>query len=287
MKTLAVITLGSAMLALAAPAAEDLLDRVGEQLTFSAPNGSARLKLSGIVDLEYYDVSLPAPGTLFTEQSTLFNPRVSLFADAQLGTRVYFFAQARIDHGFDPSDDGDPQVRLDECAIRLALGDEGKCSIQVGKFATVVGNWVPRHDSWENPFVTAPLPYENLTAVWHSTAARSLNQLLAWAHIRPPGTPATEYADKYLRLPMIWGPSYTTGMAGFGRMGKFDAAIEVKNASLSSRPPSWDPENDQWAHPTFSGRVGWRPNAMWNVGLSGSTGTYLDPSATPTLAPGH
>src|SRR6266567_1025556 len=80
----------------------------------------------------------------------LFNPRLTLFLDAQYGSQIYFFAQSRLDRGFDPSDRG-AQVRLDEYALRITPWDDGRFALQIGKFATVIGNWVPRHLSWENP----------------------------------------------------------------------------------------------------------------------------------------
>jgi hypothetical protein len=285
-KSFVPIALAGLAFAVPLPAAEDTLDRLGEALTFSNASGGVRLRVSGIIDAEYYDLALPAPGLLFTDQTTLFNPRLSLFADAQLGPRVYFFAQVRIDHGFDPNDENDVECRLDECALRVALGEGDHFSIQLGKFATVVGNWVPRHHSWENPFITAPVPYENLTGIWDVVAAHSWNQVLAWAHIRPPATPAGEHADKYFRMPIIWGPSYATGVALSGQVGNFDGSIEVKNAALASQPATWAPDPDQWRYPAVSARVGWRPNAMWNIGTSASTGPYLLRSADPTLAPG-
>ena len=63
------------------------------------------------------------------------------------------------------------QVRLDEYALRVTPWDDGRFNLQVGKFSTVVGNWVQRHHSWENPFITAPLPYENLTAISDTVGA--------------------------------------------------------------------------------------------------------------------
>ena len=90
-----------------------------------------------------------------------------------------------------------------------------------------------------------------------------------------------------MRQPVIWGPSYASGGAILGRIGKFDYAAELKNTSLSSRPEAWDATETQWQHPTFSGRLGFRPNEMWTFGASTSTGTYLRPEAEPTLAPGH
>ena len=65
---------------------------------------------------------------------------------------VYLFVQARVDRGFDPSDE-EVQVRLDEYALRINPWEMSASDLQIGKFATVVGNLVPRHLSWENPFV--------------------------------------------------------------------------------------------------------------------------------------
>ena len=84
-------------------------------------------------------------------------------------------------------------------------------SIQIGKFGTVVGNWVPRHYSWDNPFITAPLPYENLTGIWDSAAPDEVDTLFYWGHVGDYAT--SDYSDKYLRSPIIWGPSYATGAA--------------------------------------------------------------------------
>jgi hypothetical protein len=63
--------------------------------------------------------------------------------------------------------------------------------------------------------------------------------------------------------------------------------MELKNASLSSRPDSWDPTQMGWDHPTVSARLGWRPDEAWNLGLSASTGSYLRDSAAFSLAPGY
>jgi hypothetical protein len=285
MKLARTITLLLFALASAARGAEDYLDRVDEALTFSALADRVRARLSGTLDLEGYHLQQPAPGLIYTERDYLFNPRLSLFLDAQLGPQVYAFVQARADRGFDPSDEGS-QVRLDEYAVRFTARGSAHFQAQAGKFATIVGNWVPRHDSWQNPFVTAPLPYENLTGIWDRFAARSSDQLLAWAHVKSTPPHGDEYVEKPLRTPIIWGPSYASGVALFGRIGKLDAAFEFKNTSLSSHPETWAPGRVQWQNPTFSGRLGYRPNTMWNLGFSVSSGTYLRPDAEPTIAPG-
>ncbi len=273
-------------LAATARGAEDALDKLAENLTATSASGQSGVRVSGTLDLENYFVQDPAPGLIFTEQDSLFTPRLAVFLDAQLGPDWYFFAQARVDRGFDPHE-GDLEARLDEYVLRFTPPGLGQMNLQVGKFATVVGNWVPRHGSWENPFVTAPLPYENLTAIWDNFAARSTRILLVWAHIPPGVTHVPEYEDKYERLPIIWGPSYASGFAAKGAVDKFDYAIEVKNAALAAKPESWTPDEGNWSQPTVSARVGYRPNMMWNLGFSASSGVYLKPSAEFTLAPGH
>ena len=265
--------------------AEGPLDRLGEKLTVSAMRDEFRARVSGTLDLEGYRLDQPSPGLIYTDGNTLFNPRLSLFVDAQWGANIYAFAHARLDRGFDPSDEG-IELRLDEYAIRFSPPGN-LINVQIGKFATVVGNWVPRHGSWNNAFVTAPLPYENLTGVWNFAAPRAGAQLLNWAHVGGNGNPADEYREKTLRTPIIWGPSYARGISVFGEVERFEYAIELKSASLSSHPDVWDQGEDHWRHPTVNGRLGYRPNEMWNFGFSLSSGAYLRASASGTLLPGH
>lgn len=275
MKTLRALSFGVVALAAARLEAEDFLDRVDEALTFSAFHDKLRARLSGLLDLEGYYFQQPAPGLIDASGDSLFNPRLALFLDAHLGSHVYGFAQARLDRGFDPSD-GSAQVRLDEYALRVTPWNAGWLNLQAGKFATVVGNWKERHLSWDNPFVTAPLPYENLTAIDDKEAPASPAEFLSQS-----------LDEKYEHNPVIWGPSYTTGASVAGRLGKFDYAAEVKNTSLSSRPESWSATAIGFEYPSYSGRIGFRPNPMWNFGFSASTGPYFRPEAQPTLPSGR
>ena len=261
-----VLLLGSAR-------AQDFLDRVDEALTFTGFNNNVRARVSGTLDLEGYAFSGLAPGLILTTSDALFNPRLSLFVDTQLGGAVYVFTQTRVDRGFDPTDHG-AQIRLDEYAVRVTPWEDGRFNIQAGQFSTVVGNWVPRHLSWENPFINAPLPYENVTAIEDKSAP-----YYAYLTVGPP-------RDKYEYNPVIWGPSYATGISVAGRVGKFDYAAEVKNASLSSRPESWPITRMDFDNPTVSGRVGFRPNEMWTFGFSASDGAYFRPEAMHTLPAG-
>src|SRR5437868_4803341 len=255
---------------------DDVLDRVDTALTISAFQDNLRARLSGTVDLEIYNFEQPAPGLIDSRADTLFNPRLTLFLDAQLGSHVYFFAQTRIDRGFDPSDNG-AQIRLDEYALRITPWEDGRFTFQVGKFATVVGNWVPRHLSWDNPFINAPLVYENVTAIQDKYAPYSAADFIYGPY----------YYGKYAFNPVIWGPSYASGFSVSGTLGRFDYAVEMKNASLSSRPESWYITENGFENPTFSGRFGFRPNEAWNFGFSASEGPYFRREAEPTLPPGR
>jgi hypothetical protein len=255
---------------------DDFFDQLDSALTVSAFHDNLRARLSGTLDLEIYHFEQPAPGLIDSDIDTLFNPRLTLFLDAQVGSQIYFFAQSRLDRGFDPSDNG-AQIRLDEYALRVTPWDDGRLTVQIGKFATVVGNWVPRHLSWENPFVNAPLVYENVTAIRDKSAPLSLLDFVYGPY----------YYQKYGFNPVIWGPSYASGISVSGRLDRFDYAVEMKNASLSSRPESWNVTANGFEHPTFSGRVGFRPNEAWNFGVSASEGPYFRDEAKPTLPPGR
>ena len=281
-----VIILVLVIVASAVNAADDFIDRVEDKLLFGDAQGEFRARLSGTLDLEGYHFQLPAPGLIYTEHENLFNPRLSLFLDAQLGQYIYLFVQSRADRGFDPGVDH-TQMRIDEFAVRLSLNPERLFNVQIGKFATVVGNWVERHGSWDNPFITAPLVYENMTGVWDVAAPNSMDTLLRWSHMRPSVFADGSNEDKDRRLPVIWGPNYSTGLAISGQIERFQYAVEIKNSALASRPDSWNAANVQWQNPTFSGRVGYRPNEAWNLGFSASSGSFLNSAARPTLAPGR
>jgi hypothetical protein len=254
---------------------DDLLDRLDSALTVSAFQDNLRARLSGTVDLEFYHFEQPAPGLIDSKIDNLFNPRLTLFLDAQLGSQIYFFAQSRLDRGFDPSNHG-AAVRLDEYALRFTPWDDGRFNLQAGTFATVVGNWVPRHLSWENPFINAPLIYENVTAISDKSAPASRFDFLHRFD-----------NEKYEFNPAIWGPSYTSGVSVSGRLGQFDYAAEMKNTSLSSRPQSWHVTAIGFEEPAFDGRVAFRPNQIWTFGFSASEGAYFRPEAEQTLPRGR
>ena len=267
----AAIAVAGASLACAPVHAEDWLDRLDDVLTVSAWDNQVRTRLSGLVDLEAYHFDGEPPGIIDTSRVNFAAPRLTLLLDSQVGSHMYGFAQARLDRGFDPGDFG-TRFRLTEYAVRLNPEVDGPLTLQLGKAATVIGNWVPRHLSWENPFITAPLPYENVTALYDGEAPLSKDDFLHGPRER-----------KYEYIPAIWGPVYATGGSVAYRAGNVDLAAEIKNAALSSRPEVWDLTRSSLDHPTFSGRLGYHPGVSWNLGLSASSGAYMQPAAVATL----
>lgn len=248
-----------------------MLDNLHARLGVATEDGTLRAQLSGTLDLEFHAFDRPPPDLIETDESWAFQPRATFFLDVQAGPMLYAFAQARVDRGFDPSE-GDPRGRIDEYAVRLTPWRDGRFNLQAGQFATVVGQWVKRHLSWDNPFVTAPLFYEHVTRI---------SDLRAPGSYYPPGYSGSDSAYDY--NPIIWGPSYTTGVAASGHWKQFEWAFEFKNAALMSRPAYWAWSDTDFDHPTIGGRVAWRPDLRWTLGLSMSRGTYLGPSATEAL----
>ena len=104
---------------------DELFDRLDAALTVAAFQDNFRARLSGTIDLEFYNFEQPAPGLIDSSSDNLFNPRLTLFLDAQIGSQIYFFTQARLDRGFDPSDEG-AQIRLDEYALRITPWADGR-----------------------------------------------------------------------------------------------------------------------------------------------------------------
>ncbi len=271
--------LAGALATLAAPAAASVLDRLERATRVELAGGRVRAELSGLVDLEGWWVDDPPPGLVFGDGGGFVNPRLALFADVHLGRQLYAFAQARVDRGFDPRSDADGDARADEYLLRWTPGGAAqRLHLQVGKFATVVGSWVQRHLSWDNPLVTPPLPYDRVTALSDDAAPADEDAFLA----------RRDVPDRKRRwVPIVWGPSYAAGAAAFGRLGRLDWAVEVKNAALAARPAEWDPTRRRWDEPTAGGRIGLRPTAAWTLGASASSGPYLREAAAASLAAGQ
>ena len=271
-KVIKALALGSSLLALPISASAyelELLRKIDESLLLQNETGEYSFSLKGLLDAEYYYSQRPQPGLLFQNDNWFFNPRLSLFGEVHLTKYVMLFTQFRADRGFDPGV-LDRDARFDEYFLRVSpLGDQ-RLNLQFGKFATVFGSWVNRHDSWHNPFITAPLAYERVV---------NANDRAVIPGSGAFGTLKNTPDQKRSWSPQIWGPSYASGGSIFGRIEQWEYALEIKNAGLSSRPAVWDARQVDWVNPTFTGRLGYHPNASWSYGVSASDGAFLLPVA--------
>ena len=244
-------------------------------LEWSSADGFWRAGVNPTLELTYWHTDLPSPGLLLFSGTDFFQPRLSLGFSVMAGDEWLVHVLARWDRGFDVGFRRDGDVRADEAFLRWRPLGDGRLNVQIGKFATCFGNWVPRHGFWDDPFLTSPLPYDGLLAVNDRNARNPSSTTIA-----------TRATGKRVWLPMIWGPSYATGVSVSGSSAHWDYALEVKNAGLASRPDSWSPSEENGSHPTVTARVGFRPDAAWALGVSASHGTYLRTDATPTLSAG-
>lgn len=258
--------------------AQDTLDALAQRLRVVAADGSRWARLALMTDVTVLVPERPPPGLLRSDAVPFVAPRTALLFDAALGPRLTAHAQARIDRGYDPGRHAGGDARFDEYFIEVALGDAWPLTLRAGKFATVFGNWVERHLAWDNPLITAPALYEDMVAMTDRAAPADFASFVARRDLPD---------NKAGWVPLVWGPSYTTGAALAARLAAFDIAVEVKNAALSARPGAWSAVDRGFeTAPTVTGRVAWRPRADWTVGVSGSRGPYLRREAGTSLPPG-
>jgi hypothetical protein len=262
--------------------AQGRLDSLGERLTVISDHGSIWARLSSTQELALYfpEADLPEehpPGLLYSDASPFVAPRLTVALDAGFGEGLLAHAKLRADRGFDPGAERSGDVRIDEYFVQAEML-ERRVAVRVGKFATAFGGWVERHASWDNPLISAPTLYEDMVTIRDLVAPPDVNE---FAGLRD----AAENRETW--VPVIWGPSYASGMSISGDAGALDLTLEIKNAALSSRPDTWDVWDRGFRAPTVSGRLGWRPSPTWTLGVSGSHGAYLQRDARGSLPAGR
>ena len=250
-------------------------DTVDEKTRFDSDALGLHADLSFMTDATLYVPELPAQGLLTSDDQVFFVPRLMVFFDAQMGDRLTLHTQMRADRGFDPGAAPDGEVRLDEYYLQARILKDDDLNVRVGKFGTAFGSWAKRSLSWNNPFVTAPMAYEDVLTVSDQRIPLSVNQFV---HRR-------DVSDKKnLWLPILWGPSYATGLSVSDRIDWVEYALEVKNASISSSTEVWDAAQVGFpTNPTVTGRVGLHPAPEWSLGTSVSHGAYLQANTASSL----
>jgi hypothetical protein len=206
--------------------AQGVLESLDDALTLSSADGEWRADVSGLLDLEAYLPEEQALGLVETNDEVFFNPRLTLLLDLQMTSHWRAHVQMRTDRGFDPGFAVDGETRLDEYFVEWKPLESNVLNVRAGKFATAFGAWTPRRLSWDNPFVTAPAAYSDMLPITDNMAA----PLAGFSGRR------SMAENRQTWVPILWGPSYASGVSIFGRTEHLDYALEVKNAAISSRP---------------------------------------------------
>src|SRR5512143_3264664 len=258
--------------------AQDFLEDIDQKLRFSNQDGTIVTDLSLMADVTAFAQDKPAQGLLFSDNDAFVAPRSTAFLDAGIGERILVHVHVDADRGVDPGEQSSGDVRFDAYFVEARLTDPGRVTVRVGKFATSFGGWVSRHLAWDNPMITAPLIYEDVLPMSdHSGPADAA----AFAYRR-------DVVDRqHDWVPIVWGPSYTTGASVAASTDTLDVTLEAKNAAVSSRPQTWDMVSGGFeTDPSVTGHLKWHPAEEWWFGSSFSRGPYLQDDAKPTLPPG-
>jgi hypothetical protein len=251
---------------------------------FSSADDYWRGALRPSLETIFWSGDTPRSGLVDTPDDSFLAPRFSLALDAAAGEQFFFHTTARWDRGFDQGNEPDGQARLDEIFLRVRPLSDERLEFQIGKFATVFGAWVSQHDFDDDPFLLAPLSYGQGIGVQNYLPAALTPTAIA---ARANGTaPAFSQLSKQGWASQLWGPSYATGASVSGSIQRFDYAAEVKSSGLSSHSDEWESETGDFSAPTFTGRLGFRPDAAWAFGTSASYGSYLAEDAEALLPAG-
>ncbi len=254
---------------------EQAVDRFKEFHCVASDDGGFRLNTDFWLTQDFMVFDRPPPSLVRTGEWQTYWPQLNGLVSMEFGEHLSFVALGQVYRGFDPVDES-LSANLSEYFAVIQPLDSAALVLKGGTFATCYGQWVNRHFSFQNPLINAPLMYEGMTDIsdgsGNLTATPGLAKFLGRKNLAQ---------NVAAWVPIIWGPSYASGGQIGGTWQNFDYAAELKNASLSSRPADWQFWEKDFSNPTLTGRVGWRPDAAWNLGVSGSGGSYL--AADPLL----
>jgi len=241
-------------------------------LLFSILPSFAQLpQISGDLTTQVW-VSDDIPAGFFEfDEGAFFAPQLSINLDYQYNSQIYTHANISIDRGFDPGTEPDGEIRIDQLYLHFSPFGDNSLNIQVGKFGTIVGSGTYLYS--ESPFLLSPLPYSSIIGVNSQNLAALSSQEIE-NRANQGGT--VLQTEKTNWSSVIWGQSLSNGAAIYGNINTIDYALEIKNTGLGSTPEEWDFGEGDFSDPLFATRIGYRPNAAWNLGISASRGPFLD-----------
>lgn len=235
-------------------------------LHFENPDASIVFDVSGRQKITLFVI--PDEGaTNVKKNGSLFYPTTDLFVDGTAFDRVTMFLDVRMDRGIPPQNGGF-DARVESWWIRYEVPIPVSLFAQAGKFASPIGNFIPRHDTPQDVLPFRPLPYVTVTN-FKPTFTQA--QLLASRNL--------PRLDRYGRM-LIWEEVYASGVLLFGTEGPFHYRLAVTNNATSGPPKWWDFNNGDEGNRNASGFFGFTPWIWLKLGVSFSTGPYLHKGET-------
>lgn len=250
-------------------------------LSFESPNGDFGIEFSGLIDLEWYGLG-QEPSGMVTEDKNFLNVRFQAYADIFIGDWITGFLEFRADREHAPGDHAlFPRINQGYLRVEVPqLAESVPLFVQAGVFATPFGNFMKRHESWDNPLIRRPMPYDHRTSI----QANFMDQF-AFDNFAPTRTGFVSWRDRkesdFRGEPIVWQEVYAGGAMIFGSAfgGDVEYAVAIMNSNLSSTAyvwGEWPVRHEAW---TFHGRVGFRPTFGQKVGVSYAYGAWLPPDA--------
>jgi len=193
-------------------------------------------------------------------QSPVFDGWLDLTLDAWYQKWVAAFVQGRLDGT--TAGQGVVGERVEQAWIRFMIPEEPAASLEVGKFAAPIGNFIERSDPRKNPLTTWPLAYDYVTAFAGLKEGRAA--LVA-------NRTAPTFYDWYVP---IWEEVYGTGAMESGSLKNLSYAVAVMNAAPGTQPDAWTFRAGDFRYPNVYAHASWSPDITTRIGLTGSRGPF-------------
>ena len=186
--------------------------------------------------------------------------RLDAWVEAFFGEFVSAAAQGRLDRGpISASEHSHWGVRLEQAWVDIGIPE---FSGRAGKFSAPIGSFIPRHEPKDNPFITFPLPYDHMTNNKHNNDTTAM--ILGRQNVR----------DVKDWRSFLWREMYGYGVMLFGSTEEWEYAAAMMTQSPSSWPWEWERNAFDFIDPNFMGRLAFKPDIAWKVGMSGSHGGW-------------
>lgn len=201
-----------------------------------------------------------------------FDPyKLRVFAEATPGANLEVDVQALYQET--------PGLRLIGAYIQYTPWPDRDLHLAAGKIPWFLGTYAARAYSDKNPLVGTPLMYQYRAGLGWFVPPANMDALLATTDGGAAGVGNPRFAGG---MPVLWEGWWDVGIVALGSARPFEGAFGVITGA-----PGWATAGEEEnSGKSWIGRVGVTPIPALRVGVSGSTGPYLNDFAGAFLPPG-